>query len=108
MAINAANVVFAHSQKKQMALKDERLKLMNQVLSGVKMLKLYAWEQHFEKKLLDIREQELKYLRKNQLIGAFTFMMFFSTPFVVSHPSVHLHDVLQHAVCGESSQRSHS
>lgn len=71
-------------QKKQMGFKDERLKLMNQVLSGIKVLKLYAWEHHFEKKLLALREEELKYLRRNQLIGAFTFMMFFSTPFIVS------------------------
>ena len=67
-----------------MMVKDERLKLMNQVLSGIRVLKLYAWEHHFEKRLLELREAELKYLRNNQILGAITFMTFFSSPFLVS------------------------
>lgn len=31
-----------------MTLKDERLKLLNEMLNGIKVLKLYAWEQSIE------------------------------------------------------------
>ena len=35
-------------QRKNMALKDERVKMMNEVLNGIKVLKLYAWEPSFQ------------------------------------------------------------
>ena len=32
---------------------------MNEILNGVKVLKLYAWETPFMKKVSDIRDEEL-------------------------------------------------
>ena len=31
-----------------MELKDERIKLMNEILNGIKVLKMYAWEMSFK------------------------------------------------------------
>uniref|UniRef100_A0A914YSW4 ABC transmembrane type-1 domain-containing protein n=1 Tax=Panagrolaimus superbus TaxID=310955 RepID=A0A914YSW4_9BILA len=41
-----------------MELKDDRLKLMTDVLSGVKVLKLYAWEESMHARISKIRTQE--------------------------------------------------
>ena len=38
-------------QLAQMKSKDERVKLMNEILSGVKVLKLYGWEPSFIKQV---------------------------------------------------------
>src|SRR2546422_5408537 len=46
-------------QTKQMKLKDERVKQMNEMLSGMKVLKLYAWENAFMANILDIRNKEI-------------------------------------------------
>jgi len=35
-------------QVKQMKYKDERIKLMNEILNGIKVLKMYAWEMSFK------------------------------------------------------------
>ncbi|XP_064629119.1 multidrug resistance-associated protein 1-like isoform X2 [Lineus longissimus] len=51
-------------QQKQMELKDSRIKLMTQVLSGIKVLKLYTWEASFQEKVNRIREQELDNIKK--------------------------------------------
>jgi hypothetical protein len=47
-----------------MVNKDKRVKLMDEVLNGIKVLKLYAWEPSFSYKLLNIREEEIKALKK--------------------------------------------
>ncbi len=51
-------------QKAQMLHKDQRVKLMDEVLNGMKVLKLYAWEPSFAEKLLATREQEVNALKK--------------------------------------------
>jgi ATP-binding cassette subfamily C (CFTR/MRP) protein 1 len=71
-------------QKKQMKEKDQRVNLVNEVLNGIKVLKLYAWETSFMEKLLEIREIEVNYLKKYQYLEASQFMIFNSAPFIVS------------------------
>ena len=44
-----------------MEKKDTRIKLMNELLNGMKVLKLYAWEEAFEQEILKIRNSEVRY-----------------------------------------------
>jgi hypothetical protein len=46
-------------QTRQLKAKDERIKLMNEILSGMKVLKVYAWEIPFMKRLSMIRKKEI-------------------------------------------------
>ncbi|XP_023224012.1 multidrug resistance-associated protein 1-like, partial [Centruroides sculpturatus] len=46
-------------QVQQMKNKDNRVKLMNEILNGMKVLKLYAWEEPFRKIILKIRDKEI-------------------------------------------------
>ena len=56
-------------QKAQMMNKDNRVKLMDEVLNGIKVLKLYAWESSFSYKLLRIRDEEIKALKKVMVVA---------------------------------------
>uniref|UniRef100_A0A669EIM4 Canalicular multispecific organic anion transporter 2 n=1 Tax=Oreochromis niloticus TaxID=8128 RepID=A0A669EIM4_ORENI len=58
----------------QMQHKDARIKLMNEILNGIKVLKLYAWENSFKQKVLAIRQKELIVLRKTAYLGALSTM----------------------------------
>jgi hypothetical protein len=40
-----------------------------QILGGIRMLKFMAWERSFERRVLSIREKELKYQKKNYYIA---------------------------------------
>uniref|UniRef100_A0A3P9KLK6 ATP-binding cassette, sub-family C (CFTR/MRP), member 3 n=1 Tax=Oryzias latipes TaxID=8090 RepID=A0A3P9KLK6_ORYLA len=71
-------------QVEQMQHKDARLKLMNEILNGIKVLKLYAWEESFKQKVLDIRQKELNVLRKTAYLGALSTMAWTSAPFLVA------------------------
>ncbi|XP_063922502.1 multidrug resistance-associated protein 1 isoform X5 [Zophobas morio] len=71
-------------QIKQMKNKDERVKLMNEVLSGIKVLKLYAWEPSFEKQILKIRGKEIQVLKEAAYMNAGTSFIWSCAPFLVS------------------------
>ncbi|KAK5851307.1 hypothetical protein PBY51_002110 [Eleginops maclovinus] len=71
-------------QVEQMQYKDARIKLMNEILNGIKVLKLYAWENSFKDKVLEIRQKELNLLRKTAYLGALSTMAWTSAPFLVA------------------------
>nr|XP_014086912.1 multidrug resistance-associated protein 1 isoform X3 [Bactrocera oleae] len=71
-------------QIRQMKYKDERVKLMNEVLSGIKVLKLYAWEPSFENQVLQIREKEIETLKAAAYLNAGTSFLWSCAPFLVS------------------------
>lgn len=70
-------------QIRQMKNKDERVKLMNEILSGIKVLKLYAWEPSFEDQVLKIREKEVKVLKEAAYLNAGTSFIWSCAPFLV-------------------------
>ena len=71
-----------------MSLKDERIKLISEVLNGIKVLKLYAWEDSFGDRIQDIRDKEIHNLRIMSLLNAVMAMSFFMTPYMVSLKTV--------------------
>ncbi|XP_063974576.1 multidrug resistance-associated protein 1 isoform X5 [Diachasmimorpha longicaudata] len=71
-------------QIRQMKNKDERVKLMNEVLNGIKVLKLYAWEPSFEQQILNIRNKEIKVLKEAAYLNAGTSFIWSCAPFLVS------------------------
>ncbi|XP_036795301.1 multidrug resistance-associated protein 1 isoform X1 [Oncorhynchus mykiss] len=71
-------------QVAQMKSKDNRIKLMNEVLNGIKVLKLYAWELAFKDKVSAIRESELRVLKKAAYLGAISTFTWVCAPFLVA------------------------
>ncbi|KAM5272344.1 ATP-binding cassette sub-family C member 2 [Ctenodactylus gundi] len=49
-------------QFKNMKNKDKRLKIMNEIISGIKILKYFAWEPSFKDQVNGLRKKELKNL----------------------------------------------
>ncbi|AWP18241.1 putative multidrug resistance-associated protein 1-like [Scophthalmus maximus] len=71
-------------QVAQMKNKDSRIKLMNEMLNGIKVLKLYAWELAFKDKVSQIREIELQVLKKAAYLGAISTFTWVCAPFLVA------------------------
>ena len=69
---------------KVMKMKDKRVKLMNEILSGIKVFKLYAWETSFKDEVVKHRANEVKFLNKQAYLGAGMSFTFISAPFFVS------------------------
>uniref|UniRef100_A0A6I8NAR9 ATP binding cassette subfamily C member 3 n=1 Tax=Ornithorhynchus anatinus TaxID=9258 RepID=A0A6I8NAR9_ORNAN len=71
-------------QVEQMQYKDSRIKLMNEILNGIKVLKLYAWEPSFTQQILGIRQKELRVLRKAACLSALSTFAWMTAPFLVA------------------------
>ena len=61
-----------------MAAKDERVKLFHELLSGIRVVKFYAWENHFERRIEELRARELKALKARKYLDAL-FVYFWAT-----------------------------
>ena len=64
--LNAAIArVLKRMQETQMKNRDKRTRMMSELLNNIKSIKLYAWENAFIRRILEVRnQQELKMLRK--------------------------------------------
>lgn len=68
----------------QMKEKDGRVKVMNEILNGMKVLKLYGWEPSFEKNISTVRDKEISILKTITYYSSATFFAWSLTPFLVS------------------------
>ncbi|XP_006182975.2 LOW QUALITY PROTEIN: canalicular multispecific organic anion transporter 1 [Camelus ferus] len=71
-------------QVKNMKNKDKRLKIMNEILSGIKILKYFTWEPSFKNQVYDIRKKELKNLLMFGRLQSVIIFLLYLTPVLVS------------------------
>lgn len=67
-----------------MKLKDERSKMCSEILNGIKVIKLYAWEIPMMETIEKIRKTELMCILKAGLVRNVVDVFNFSSPFLVS------------------------
>ncbi|XP_048799522.1 multidrug resistance-associated protein 1-like isoform X3 [Lagopus muta] len=71
-------------QKSQMKYSDQRVKLLSEMLHGIKILKLYAWEPSYQRKVMDIREREVDVLKSSGYLKTYSVLTLTCIPFMVS------------------------
>lgn len=65
--------LLGYFRTKKVKVTDVRVKLMNEILSGIRVIKNYAWENAFIEKITEIREKELIILKQIAYIAAIGF-----------------------------------
>ncbi|KAG2290989.1 hypothetical protein Bca52824_037658 [Brassica carinata] len=63
---------------------DKRIGLMNEILAAMDTVKCYAWENSFQSKVQTVRDDELSWFRKAQLLSAFNMFILNSIPVLVT------------------------
>ena len=64
--------------------KDRRVELMGEILSGIRVVKSYAWEKPFKAKIDAIREKELAALKGRKYLDAVCVFLWAATPVFIS------------------------
>ncbi|KAJ2802388.1 hypothetical protein H4R20_003297, partial [Coemansia guatemalensis] len=87
-----------HSMKTQnrliMTYRDQRMKIMNEVLTGIKVVKLYAWESSFIKSINKVRiDLELATIRRYAMLRALFSFVVTLAPFMVSFSTFALYSL---------------
>ncbi|KAF9298323.1 hypothetical protein BGZ88_007168 [Linnemannia elongata] len=76
--------IFGKLQRQKNGFLDERIRLTTEVLSAIKIVKLYAWEDAFLKRILDVRNMELSVLRRIGALYAVMSIVFNSLTLIIS------------------------
>ncbi|KAF0685074.1 Aste57867_23002 [Aphanomyces stellatus] len=81
-----------------MQVKDARMKVVYEVLSGMKIIKLQAWEHSYTDRVMTFRTTELASLRTYLFASAGTNMVYMSVPAVVTVASFAAYVYLGHTL----------
>lgn len=68
---------------KQMKEKDNRMKLLSELLSAMKVIKLYAWEQAFQRRIENVRQKEMNYIKKSSYLSCVSYFSWSCAQFAV-------------------------
>jgi len=74
-------------QNTQMEKKDQRVKLTSEILNGIKVIKLFAWEHSFVERLNGLRLEEVTQIRAIQLLDGFVYFVWNVAPLFMTMAS---------------------
>lgn len=74
----------AKLQKVLMKARDERVNINSEVLGSMKTVKIQAWEEPFQKRIMEYRTRELKELLRYWIYSSTTAMIWNGTPLAVA------------------------
>ncbi|KAJ7370582.1 hypothetical protein OS493_031318 [Desmophyllum pertusum] len=69
----------AKLREKAAAFTDERLVVMNEIISGIRAVKMYAWEWNFRDVVGDLRRNEMAIIRSKGVIVSMVVILYFTT-----------------------------
>ncbi|MED6239552.1 hypothetical protein ATANTOWER_007864, partial [Ataeniobius toweri] len=71
------------NNKHMLKYKDNRVKLMTEILFGIRVIKFYNWEPHFTQKVARYRERELSHLKNLKYLDAMCVYTWAALPVVI-------------------------
>ncbi|KAK6485739.1 multidrug resistance-associated protein 4-like isoform X1 [Huso huso] len=69
--------LFSKLRSKTAAFTDTRIRTMNEVVSGMRIIKMYAWEKPFAKLVTEIRRKEISKVKKSSYLRGMNMASFF-------------------------------
>ena len=72
------------SRKRLITKTDARVKMVSEVIMGIKAIKLYAWEDPYISRISQLRSQELVEIKTTVLLNLFQTLLFMIIPVLVS------------------------
>ncbi|KAJ3300225.1 Multidrug resistance-associated protein 1 [Borealophlyctis nickersoniae] len=74
--------------REQTSVTTQRVHIMSEILTAIKLIKFYAWEVPFTDKIEGIRAQEMDFIRRGMIVKAINFTIVFAIPVFVALSSL--------------------
>ncbi|KAF9929843.1 hypothetical protein FBU30_001156 [Linnemannia zychae] len=87
---------YSKIQESLMETRDRRVGLMSELLQGIRMIKFFAWERKIQKKIMEVRDQELRRFIRLYIINTFFTLLWFTSPILVTVMSFTSYTKLEH------------
>ncbi|KAI8595921.1 P-loop containing nucleoside triphosphate hydrolase protein [Dissophora ornata] len=87
---------YAKLQEQLMETRDRRVGLMSELLQGIRMIKFFTWEKNIAKKIMDVRDQELRRFVRLYIINTLFTLLWFGSPILVTVMSFTSYTKLEH------------
>jgi len=71
-------------RKRGVGITDQRVKLINEVLQGIKAVKFYAWEKPFSAAIDEVRERELANYRASIIVRSSFLVIIMTVPTIIA------------------------
>ncbi|KAI0752859.1 multidrug resistance-associated ABC transporter [Daedaleopsis nitida] len=75
-------------QKGFSTARDKRMGVLNEMISAVKFIKFFAWEDRWNRRVLDAREVEVQWMIKERINSVLSSLVWVSAPILVSVTSL--------------------
>ncbi|CDS14473.1 hypothetical protein LRAMOSA06642 [Lichtheimia ramosa] len=75
--------MFQKIHRSIMGFTDRRMKLVNEMLAAIRIVKFFAWEKEFHKRIMEAREVELKGIRKRLFMYMWMGNVWFLLPVII-------------------------
>ncbi|XP_057680007.1 ATP-binding cassette sub-family C member 4-like [Corythoichthys intestinalis] len=75
--------LFGIFRSKTAVLTDTRIRIMNEVVSGIRIIKMYAWEKPFSSLVTESRRQEINQIMKSSYLRGLNMASFFASSKIV-------------------------
>ncbi|KAJ8030792.1 hypothetical protein HOLleu_27302 [Holothuria leucospilota] len=77
--------MFSKLRAKTAILTDERVRIMNEVIAGMRIIKIHAWEAPFTKLVEEARRKEIHKIQRSSYLRGFTLSFFFVSAKLIAY-----------------------
>ncbi|KAG0258846.1 hypothetical protein BG011_003028 [Mortierella polycephala] len=87
---------YAKIQDQLMETRDRRVGLMSELLQGIRMIKFFTWEKNILKRIMEVRDQELRRFVHLYIINILFTLLWFGSPILVTVMACTSYTKLEH------------
>lgn len=83
------------AQKTMLATTDKRIQKMNETFSSIRIIKFFAWENNFFANIMNIRHDELYYLKLRSILWGLQSFNWFAIPTIITVISFYCYTMIE-------------
>uniref|UniRef100_A0A8C4NTD4 Multidrug resistance-associated protein 4 n=1 Tax=Dicentrarchus labrax TaxID=13489 RepID=A0A8C4NTD4_DICLA len=94
--------LFGIFRSKTAVLTDNRIRIMNEVVSGIRIIKMYAWEKPFSALVTEVRRKEISQILKSSYLRGLNMASFFASSKIIVFVTFTVYVLLGNAITASS------